>query len=178
VTHDLARTDPLGMLRASGLRATAARIAVLSAVVRRPHAAADEIAEAARQQVGAVSTAAVYEVLNALTAAGLIRRIEPAGSPARYETRIADNHHHVICRRCQTVADIDCAVGAAPCLEPSPSSLNGFVLDEAEVTWWGLCAECAACPGQTTRTDGTSNPGTRNPSTRNPSTPPRTRRPS
>jgi Fur family transcriptional regulator, stress-responsive regulator len=131
------------MLRSSGLRATAARVAVLSAVVRHPHAAADMIAAAARQQVGAVSTAAVYEVLSSLSAAGLIRRIQPAGSPARYETRVADNHHHLICRRCQTVADVDCATGEAPCLELSPASLEGFGVDEAEVTWWGLCARCA-----------------------------------
>jgi Fur family ferric uptake transcriptional regulator len=138
-------TADADLLRDSGLRATAARIAVLTAVESRPHAAADEIATAARAHLGAVSTAAIYEVLNALTAAGLIRRIEPAGSPARYETRTADNHHHVVCRRCNAVADIDCAVGVAPCLEPSgldSVALQGFVLDEAEVTWWGLCANC------------------------------------
>ena len=130
------------LLRAGGLRPTAARLAVLAAVTDTPHAPADEIAAAAREHLGALSTAAVYDVLNALTTAGLIRRIEPAGSPARYETRLADNHHHVVCRRCNAVADVDCAVGSAPCLEPS--SLHGFVLDEAEVTWWGLCAPCAA----------------------------------
>lgn len=134
-------TDVSALLRDSGLRATAARVAVLSAVARQPHAPAEDIALAARAQVGAVSTAAVYDVLNALTAAGLIRRIEPAGSPARYETRIADNHHHVVCRQCGAVGDVECAVGVAPCLEPS--NTNGFVLDEAEVTWWGLCADCA-----------------------------------
>ncbi len=130
------------LLREGGLRPTAARLAVLAAVADTPHAPADEIASAAREHLGALSTAAVYDVLNALTTAGLIRRIEPAGSPARYETRLADNHHHVVCRRCNAVADVDCAVGSAPCLEPS--SLHGFVLDEAEVTWWGLCAPCAA----------------------------------
>ena len=143
-------TTDADLLRGSGLRATAARMAVLSAVESQPHAAADDIATAARAHLGAVSTAAVYEVLNALTAAGLIRRIEPAGSPARYETRTADNHHHIVCRRCNAVADVDCAVGVAPCLEPSglesssPDSalLKGFVLDEAEVTWWGLCVNC------------------------------------
>jgi Fe2+ or Zn2+ uptake regulation protein len=134
-------TDVSAILRDSGLRATAARVAVLSAIARQPHAPAEDIALAARAQVGAVSTAAVYDVLNALTAAGLIRRIEPAGSPARYETRIADNHHHVVCRQCGAVGDVECAVGVAPCLEPSNTS--GFVLDEAEVTWWGLCADCA-----------------------------------
>jgi Fe2+ or Zn2+ uptake regulation protein len=130
------------VLRAAGLRPTAARLAVLAAVGDTPHAPADEIAAAAREHLGAISTAAVYDVLNTLTAAGLIRRIEPAGSPARYETRLADNHHHIVCRRCNAVADVDCAVGAAPCLEPGAT--HGFVLDEAEVTWWGLCAPCAA----------------------------------
>jgi Fe2+ or Zn2+ uptake regulation protein len=128
------------MLRESGLRATAARVAVLSEIARQPHAPADEIASAARQRLGAVSMAAVYEVLNTLAAAGLIRRIEPAGSPARYETRIADNHHHIVCRRCNAVADVDCAIGDAPCL--TPSNTHGFVVDEAEVTWWGICASC------------------------------------
>jgi Fur family transcriptional regulator, stress-responsive regulator len=133
--------DALTMLREGGLRATAARVAVLSEIARQPHAPADEIAYAARLRLGAVSMAAVYEVLNTLTAAGLIRRIEPAGSPARYETRTADNHHHIVCRRCNAVADVDCAVGVAPCLEPT--NTLGFVIDEAEVTWWGLCANCA-----------------------------------
>jgi Fe2+ or Zn2+ uptake regulation protein len=138
-------TADADLLRDSGLRATAARMAVLSAVESQPHAAADDIATAARAHLGAVSTAAIYEVLNVLTAAGLIRRIEPAGSPARYETRTADNHHHIVCRRCNAVVDVDCAVGVAPCLEPSgrdSAALQGFVLDEAEVTWWGLCADC------------------------------------
>ncbi len=136
-------TDALGKLarfRDVGLRPTAARLAVWSAVERHPHAQADEIAASAREQLGAVSTAAIYQVLNALTAAGLLRRVEPAGSPARYETRVADNHHHVVCRRCGLIGDVDCAVGAAPCLEPS--ALGGFTLDEAEVTWWGLCGSC------------------------------------
>jgi Fur family transcriptional regulator, stress-responsive regulator len=136
------------LLRGQGLRATAARVAVLSVIAQFPHAPADEIARVSRERLGAVSTAAIYEVLNALTAAGLIRRIEPAGSPARYETRIADNHHHVVCRTCGAVGDVDCAVGVAPCLEPS--SLNGFVLDEAEITWWGRCASCAADANTTT----------------------------
>jgi Fur family transcriptional regulator, stress-responsive regulator len=133
--------DATATLRASGLRATAPRVAVLAEIARRPHAAADEIACAARARLGAVSTAAVYEVLNTLTTAGLIRRIEPAGSPARYETRTSDNHHHIVCRGCNVVIDVDCAVGFAPCLEPS--NTHGFVVDEAEVTWWGLCANCA-----------------------------------
>jgi Fur family transcriptional regulator, stress-responsive regulator len=133
-------TDPTALLRDYGLRVTAARLAVLSAVASQPHAPADEIATAAREHLGALSTAAVYEVLNAFTEVGLVRRIEPAGSPTRYETRTADNHHHAVCRRCGAVSDIDCAVGLAPCLEPS--NANGFVIEQAEVTWWGICANC------------------------------------
>lgn len=132
--------DPTALLRDCGLRVTAARLAVLSAVGSQPHAPADEIAAAAREHLGALSTAAVYEVLNAFAEVGLVRRIEPAGSPARYETRTADNHHHAVCRQCGVVSDIDCAVGHAPCLEPS--NANGFVIDQAEVTWWGTCANC------------------------------------
>jgi Fur family transcriptional regulator, stress-responsive regulator len=135
-----AAPDPTALLREHGLRVTAARLAVLSAVTHEPHAPAEEIATAAREHLGALSTAAVYEVLNAFTEVGLVRRIEPAGSPARYETRTSDNHHHAVCRQCGVVSDIDCAVGSAPCLEPS--NTNGFVIDEAEVTWWGLCANC------------------------------------
>ena len=135
-------TDAASLMRDRGLRPTAIRLAVFSAVHELPHAAADEIAGAARAMLGVVSTAAIYEVLNALTGVGLLRRIEPAGSPARYETRTSDNHHHVVCRRCGAVGDVDCAAGAAPCLEPK--ALDGFVLDEAEVTWWGYCASCQA----------------------------------
>jgi len=133
-------SDAVAALRDRGMRPTAVRLAVLAAVHDNPHAAADDIAAAARRQLGAVSTAAIYDVLNALTAADLVRRIEPAGSPARYETRTADNHHHVVCRGCGAVGDVDCVVGAAPCLEPS--TRGGFVLDEAEITWWGYCPSC------------------------------------
>jgi Fe2+ or Zn2+ uptake regulation protein len=135
-----AMPDPTALLRDHGLRVTAARIAVLSAIAHQPHAPADEIAGAARDHLGALSTAAVYEVLHTFTEVGLVRRIEPAGSPARYETRTADNHHHAVCRRCGAVSDVDCAVGPAPCLEPS--NTNGFVVEQAEVTWWGVCASC------------------------------------
>jgi Fur family ferric uptake transcriptional regulator len=127
-------------LRASGIRATAIRLAVLAAAADHPHASADEIATATRDRLGAASTAALYDVLATLAPAGLLRRIEPAGSPARYETRTADNHHHIVCRGCGAVRDVDCARGAAPCLEPK--ELGGFVLDEAEVTWWGYCPNC------------------------------------
>ncbi|MDM7487208.1 Fur family transcriptional regulator [Rhodococcus indonesiensis] len=132
--------DTRAQLRAAGLRVTAPRVAVLGAVAAHPHSDADEIAAAVRSELGSVSTQAVYDVLKACVGAGLLRRIEPAGSPARYETRIGDNHHHLVCRNCGAVTDIDCAVGAAPCLEPSDD--HGYTVDEAEVTFWGLCPDC------------------------------------
>jgi len=127
-------------LRAAGLRATGPRIAVLAAARGGNHATVDVIAQAARERIGRVSTQAVYDALGALARAGLVRRIEPAGSPARYETRVGDNHHHIVCRRCGAVADVDCAQGPAPCIEPAQH--HGFVVDEAEVTYWGLCPDC------------------------------------
>jgi len=131
------------MLRKAGLRSTAQRIAVLDALqATAGHLSVDSVTERVRSRLGAVSTQAVYDILDALTSKGLARRIEPAGSPALFESRVADNHHHVVCRRCRAVADIDCVVGAAPCLEASDT--NGFVLDEAEITFWGLCPECHA----------------------------------
>ncbi len=132
--------DPPAQLRSVGLRVTAPRVAVLGAVAAHPHSDADEIAAAVRSELGSVSTQAVYDVLKACVGAGLLRRIEPAGSPARYETRIGDNHHHLVCRSCGAVTDIECVVGAAPCLEPSDD--HGYVVDEAEVTFWGLCSAC------------------------------------
>ncbi len=136
------------LLRRAGLRVTTPRVAVYEAVRSRPHADTDAIAGAVRAELGKVSTQAVYDVLRALTDRGLLRRIEPAGSAARYETRVGDNHHHIVCRSCGLTADVDCAVGAAPCLEPS--SVGGFVLDEAEVVFWGLCAQCAGTDSETT----------------------------
>jgi Fur family transcriptional regulator, stress-responsive regulator len=127
-------------LRAAGLRTTSARLAILGAVRGAGHPPADEVAQAVRRQIGHVSTQAIYASLGALTSAGLLRRIEPAGSPARYEGRVADNHHHVVCRRCGLVADVDCVIGSAPCLEPAATA--GFVIDEAEVTFWGICVNC------------------------------------
>lgn len=131
-------------LRAASLRVTAPRLAVLAAVERHPHVDVETIAAAVRSRIGSVSTQAVYDVLRALTGAGLLRRIEPAGSPALFETRVGDNHHHVVCRGCGTVADVECAIGAAPCLEPAAG--NGFALDfavdEAEITYWGTCLHC------------------------------------
>ncbi|MGY2873890.1 Fur family transcriptional regulator, stress-responsive regulator [Marmoricola sp. URHA0025 HA25] len=133
--------DPTAALRDAGLRATGPRIAVLRALQEHPHADTDTLADAARAELGSVSTQAVYDVLRALTDAGLARRIEPAGSPARFEVRVDDNHHHVVCRGCGTIADVDCAVGARPCL--TASDTHGFVIDEAEVTYWGLCPACS-----------------------------------
>lgn len=133
--------DPTAALRSVGLRVTGPRIAVLNALRSHPHADADTLAEAARTELGTVSTQAVYDVLRALTDAGLARRIEPAGSPALFEIRVGDNHHHVVCRSCGAIADVDCALGARPCLDPSDS--HGFVIDEAEVTYWGLCPDCS-----------------------------------
>ena len=128
-------------LRRAGLRVTASRLAVLSAVQGvGQHRDAEAIAEAARRQLGALSTQAVYDNLHALEVAGLIRRIQPSGHPGRYEARVGDNHHHIVCRRCGLTADIDCAVGAAPCLEPSAD--HGFTVEEAEVIFWGLCPSC------------------------------------
>ena len=127
-------------LRGAGLRVTAARVALLATVRAGDHLGVEAIASGVRDRVGHVSLQAVYEALHALTAAGLVRRIEPAGSPARFEGRVGDNHHHVVCRSCGVVADVDCAVGQAPCLTASHD--HGFTIDEAEVTFWGLCPDC------------------------------------
>ncbi|MEV6275310.1 Fur family transcriptional regulator [Nocardia sp. NPDC051832] len=135
------------MLRAAGLRVTAPRLAVLNVVHNHPHADTDSILGLVRESLGAVSHQAVYDVLRALTAANLLRRIQPMGSVARYETRVGDNHHHVVCRSCGAIADVDCAVGDAPCLTASNNS--GFVLDEAEVIYWGICPDCAAVQSRT-----------------------------
>ncbi|MBN6052485.1 transcriptional repressor [Nonomuraea sp. RK-328] len=129
-------------LRGAGLRVTAARVALLETVRHGDHLDVEAIASGVRDRVGHISLQAVYEALHALTAAGLIRRIEPAGSPARFEGRIGDNHHHVVCRSCGVVADVDCAVGDAPCLHASDD--HGFSIDEAEVIYWGLCPDCSS----------------------------------
>lgn len=133
-------TRPDVLLRDASLRVTAPRVAVLTEVTKNPHADVDTIVTRVRSEIGSVSTQAVYDVLRALTEAGLVRRMEPAGSPARYEARIGDNHHHLVCRRCGSITDVDCSVGSAPCLE-APDA-NGFTVDEAEVTYWGLCPDC------------------------------------
>ena len=136
------------LLRSVDLRVTRPRLAVLRAVRRHPHADTGSVLAAVRVEEPAVSHQAVYDVLSALSESGLVRRIQPAGSVARYELRVGDNHHHVVCRSCGTVADVDCAVGARPCLDASET--HGFVIDEAEVTYWGLCSACTtsdATPG-------------------------------
>jgi Fur family transcriptional regulator, stress-responsive regulator len=132
-------------LRSHGLRVTRPRLAVLEVLAEGGHLEVEEIAHRVRQRLESVSTQAIYDVLSALARAGLARRIEPAGSPARFEARASDNHHHIVCRGCGQVADVDCAVGAKPCLDPSNTS--GFVIDEAEVTFWGLCPSCQALRG-------------------------------
>jgi len=128
-------------LRGAGLRVTAARVALLETVRSGAHLDVDAIAGGVRDRVGHISLQAVYEALHALSAAGLVRRIEPPGSPARFEGRVGDNHHHLVCRSCGVVADVDCAVGEAPCLTASDD--HGFAIDEAEVVYWGLCPACS-----------------------------------
>jgi Fur family transcriptional regulator, stress-responsive regulator len=137
-TPDLTAAEEL---RGAGLRVTAVRVALLEAVRHGDHLGVEALAAGVRERVGHVSLQAVYEALNALAGTGLVRRIQPAGSPARFEGRIGDNHHHVICRVCGAVADVDCAVGDAPCLTASDD--HGFEIDEAEVIYWGLCPDCS-----------------------------------
>ena len=127
-------------LRAAGLRVTRPRLAVIAALAEHPHAPVEPLVQAVRTRIGTVSVQAVYDVLRMLGAAGLVRRIDLAGTASRYELRVGDNHHHVVCRACGATADVDCAVGSAPCLDPSEA--QGFVIDEAEVTYWGLCEAC------------------------------------
>ena len=129
-------------LRQAGLRVTAVRVALLETVRHGDHLGVEAVAAGVRERVGHVSLQAVYEALHALTAAGLVRRIEPAGGSPRFEGRVGDNHHHLVCRSCGAVADVDCAVGEAPCL--TPSDARGFPLREAEGIYWGLCADCSA----------------------------------
>jgi Fur family transcriptional regulator, stress-responsive regulator len=134
------------LLRRAGLRVTGPRLAVLAAVHAHPHAETDTLIGAARARSGPISHQAVYDVLRVLTEQGLVRRIQPPGSVARYEARVGDNHHHAVCRSCGAIADIDCAVGEAPCLLPAAE--DGFVVDEAEVVYWGRCRSCAADPAR------------------------------
>jgi len=134
--------DPAELLRRYGLQVTAQRMAVLRAVSRRPHSTADDVAVEVRSEIGTISRQAVYDALGMLAEKGLIRRIQPAGSPARFEDRVGDNHHHLICRTCGKTVDVDCAVGDAPCLTAAANS--GYRIDEAEVIYWGACPECLA----------------------------------
>jgi Fur family ferric uptake transcriptional regulator len=133
-------TDPVNLLREHGVQVTAQRLAVLRAVSGQPHCSADDIAEVVRTQIGAISRQAVYDALAILADKGLIRRIQPAGSSARFEDRVGDNHHHAICRTCGRMVDVDCAVGAIPCMTAADDS--GFEIEEAEVVFWGRCPEC------------------------------------
>lgn len=134
--------EPAALLRDATLRVTRPRISVLEQLQRHPHADVDTIAAGVRSDLGKVSTQAVYDVLHALTDVGLVRRIEPAGSPTRYELRVGDNHHHLVCRTCGAIADVDCAVGYRPCLHASDD--HGFAIEEAEVIYWGTCPACLA----------------------------------
>ncbi len=140
--------DVADRIRAAGLRVTAGRVAVLRAVSLEPHVDAERVTALVRRSIGAMSKQAVYDALNALTEAGLLRRIEPAGATARYETRVRDNHHHLVCRSCGRIEDVTCATGEAPCLTPSDSL--GFTVTEAEVVFWGTCPTCRPDPGDRT----------------------------
>lgn len=138
--------DPAKLLREHGVQVTAQRLAVLRAVSGRPHSTADDVAEVVRAEIGAISRQAVYDALGMLAEKGLIRRIQPARSPALFEDRVGDNHHHLICRKCGKTVDVDCAVGETPCLTAAADS--GYRIDEAEVIYWGTCPDClAANPG-------------------------------
>jgi Fur family ferric uptake transcriptional regulator len=134
--------DPANLLREHSVQVTAQRLAVLRAVSSQPHCTADDVVKDVRAEIGAISRQAVYDALGILSEKGIIRRIQPAGSPARYEDRVGDNHHHLICRTCNRLADVDCAVGDTPCLTASDDS--GYQIDEAEVVYWGTCPECLA----------------------------------
>ena len=133
-------TDRAALLRERGIQVTAQRLAVLRAVSGQPHSTAEAVADAVRNEIGAISRQSVYDALSMLVSEGLIRRIQPSGSPARFEDRVGDNHHHLICRTCGRVVDVDCAVGAMPCLTPSHD--RGYQIDEAEVAYWGRCPDC------------------------------------
>ena len=145
--------DAERLLRRHGLQITAQRLAVLRAVWTRPHATADELADDVRGSIGSISRQAVYDILGTLVDRGLARRIQPAGSPARYEDRVGDNHHHLVCRACGVMVDVDCAVGEAPCLTAEDD--HGFEIDEAEVIYWGYCPGCRDRPGEGTQRERT-----------------------
>jgi Fur family transcriptional regulator, stress-responsive regulator len=137
------------LLRSCGVQVTAQRLAVMRSVSRRPHATADEIEDLVRQEIGSVSRQAVYDALGTLADKGLIRRIQPARSPARYEDRVDDNHHHLVCRGCGVTVDVACAAGYRPCLEAAED--HGFTIDEAEIVYWGICPSCQRSAGRSKR---------------------------
>jgi Fur family transcriptional regulator, stress-responsive regulator len=139
--------DNAALLRRHDVQVTAQRLAVLQAVSERPHSTADEIDKVVRMAIGAISPQSVYNAVGTLSEKGLIRRIQPAGSPARFEDRVGDNHHHLICRACGRMTDVECAVGHAPCLTAADDA--GYVIDEAEVIYWGRCPQCVAAHGTT-----------------------------
>jgi Fur family ferric uptake transcriptional regulator len=144
-------TEPADLLRQRGIQVTAQRLAVLRAVAGHPHITADGVAEVVRAEIGAISLQSVYDALGVLVGEGLLRRIQPAGSPARFEDRVGDNHHHLICRVCGRLVDVECAVGSAPCLTAVDD--KGYEIDEAEVAYWGRCPECLAQDRAPTRSD-------------------------
>ena len=167
--------DASVLLRERGIQVTAQRLAVLRAVAGQPHITADAAAEIVRTEIGAISLQSVYDALSLLVSEGLIRRIQPAGSPARFEDRVGDNHHHLICRICGRVVDVDCAVGSAPCL--TPHSGRGYEIDEAEVAYWGRCPDCVERPRSPSSAAGSTGarPGQRQRYARSPrNNPPRT----
>lgn len=145
-------TDPANLLRQRGIQVTAQRLAVLRAVAGQPHITADAVSEVVRTEIGAISLQSVYDALSVLVTEGLIRRIQPAGSPARFEDRVGDNHHHLICRSCGRMVDVDCAVGSAPCLTAVDDS--GYEIDEAEVVYWGRCPDCLTESDASSPSDG------------------------
>jgi Fur family ferric uptake transcriptional regulator len=151
--------EPAALLRERGIQVTAQRLAVLRAVTAQPHATADAVADAVRTEIGAISRQSVYDALGLLVSEGLLRRIQPSGSPARFETRVGDNHHHLICRTCGRVVDVDCAAGPAPCLTPIDD--RGYEIDEAEVAYWGRCPDCVKPSRAAARARSAGNPAGR-----------------
>jgi Fur family transcriptional regulator, stress-responsive regulator len=151
IYHDGVATDPADLLRQRGIQVTAQRLAVLRAVAGQPHITADGVVEIVRAEIGAISLQSVYDALRVLVTEGLIRRIQPAGSSARFEDRVGDNHHHLICRICGRLVDIDCAVGSAPCLTAADDM--GYEIDEAEIAYWGRCPDCLAQAQPPTHSD-------------------------
>jgi Fe2+ or Zn2+ uptake regulation protein len=162
IYHVAVATEPADLLRQRGIQVTAQRLAVLRAVAGQPHITADGVAEVVRAEIGAISLQSVYDALSLLVTEGLLRRIQPAGSPARFEDRVGDNHHHLICRLCGRLVDVECAVGSAPCLTAIDDM--GYEIDEADVAYWGRCPDCRTQPPAPTRTE----PATRRRSQRMP----------